>query len=262
MTTASAQVGGPFRRAALTDLAAVADAQSVAELALEQPADAAHVVSLAALGNEDAHTIDGLLGRYLLNTAEERAQVPATTMLWRSLYKKFGDDAGAWNPRTRGEPRWLWPESQVPYMKVIRGALESKRRKHDERVRRLIEWNDAIDLHIDPRRLRDFIELVKESQSFAAHTVVWIAPRNPEFVDPSPKGLEHVARMLEVLNRETHVPVVDLGTVPGIGPDDFLDPQHLTEHGGRPKLSVALAEGVARAIKQEDASEGEAVEGQ
>ena len=252
MTEATARGSEGFRRAELRDLAEVLDASRMRDLALQSPDDAAHVLALAALGNQDPNVVNSVLGRMFLMTAEEREahrrQAGPQAALQRGLSKLFGGPYPAWNLRARGEPRWLYPETAPAYRNLVLGFNASKPRHRA----RLVATNDADELHIDRRRLDEFIALVRELQSFTDYVVVWLAPRNTDWVRPTPEGLERLNAALAEVHRATDAPIIDLTIMDDIDPSDFIDATHLSEHSGRPKLSKRLADEVADAMKRLD----------
>jgi hypothetical protein len=254
MTEATAREAAGFRRAELRDLAAVLEPRRMIDLAIESPDDAAHVAALAALGNEDPNEVNAVLGRIFLLSPEEREarrkELGPQMIIQRGLSHVFGGPYPAWNAKTRGEPRWLYPETAPAYRNLIRAFNASKPRHRA----RLVAANDADELHMDAGRLEEFVALVRELEASSDHVIVWLAPRNTDWVRVTPEGLDRLNTALATVHRESGAPVIDLTTMDGIDPSDFIDATHLSEHAGRPKLSKRLADEVAAAIAVPDAA--------
>jgi pimeloyl-ACP methyl ester carboxylesterase len=231
----------PFVRAEQRSHAELLDPKTLLDMLVRTPEDGARVLSMAALGEDDEGRTQAALAEALgLIPKRNRGGGPELALVM-ALEKRERGPYQAWNMRTRGEPRWLYPETREAYRQVHR-AFVSATGRHQHR---LVTQNDAIDLHINPRRVEEFIETVREMQKIADRTIVWLAPRNSRWLAPSPEGTRRLSEALAEIERATGVDIINMTTTPGIGPDDFLDASHLDEHSGRRKFSKAFAHRVA-----------------
>ncbi len=215
-----------------------------ARLARETPSGAAHVTALALQGHHSAWVTSAVLAEQ--TTGQSPAWWPGPRDLdplaeRKALAAQMREKAAqpAWDPRTRGEPRYFLPETADVYAKWR--ALK----RDDAALRAELKWRvesaDLLELHLDPRRVEHLYATIDALASCAEQIRLFAAPVNPKYVHPSDDGRGRKRALFETLKANGH-PVVDLDAEQGFVPEDFIDTTHLEEEWGRPRFSRRLAD--------------------
>lgn len=223
-----------FAHLGVTNLAKIADGRSVLAEARQSPSDAAELVTLMTWGSESPEVVgDAYFERVFAPL------LPAPTL--KPFQKKI---------RERREPEFLSVRGDSTILDDLgvddySAWLKNRRSETRQDLKTRIDCCDILGLHFDPRAVDAQIAFVKEVQAMSEQVVLLVAPRNAAWVKPGPDAIARLKEATQRITTATNVPLLDLYDAPEFGPDDFVDSTHCDALSGAPKLSRAIASGVA-----------------
>lgn len=146
--------------------------------------------------------------------------------------------SATWSMEARGEtPRATTPEE----LEVARKLTVYRNREVE--LSQLRGW-DFQDLDFAPESIADLLASYRELERASRRVYLLVMPRQEAF-KPTPIGRKRLEQVLEHFRAEG-VQIANFFDDPDFEPDDFRDNTHLTKHAGRRKLSVKLADHLAR----------------
>jgi hypothetical protein len=155
------------------------------------------------------------------------------------MHRVFPDGIPAWDLRTRGYPRQVFPETEAGYREMLRFATTEQSMSDDRDFR--VHCCDMIDLDFDPKLLDDFVASLEELKTVAEHVLVVISPIHQKWVKPSALGEPRLRAAIARIERDTGLRVLDLSAAPEIADSDFVDVTHLNQLGGTAAFSRLVA---------------------
>jgi len=153
--------------------------------------------------------------------------------------------------------------------RTLRGGSGDKTRLSEETLEMLKEWTassrhpellevalqyriagaDIIDLGFDQELIDAFTRMVKNFQAISDHVEVLLLPRNTDWVNYTSETRARLDAVLKEIAQQTNVVVKDYQTHPMIGPEQFIDTDHLSPYDGIDIFTKILAEDYAEDLR-------------
>lgn len=267
LTTDARQQFRPFMTEQIQ--AVLMSPQEVLDAAWEDPERFARLVSIKYLRNGvSAEAITGGV-RFLVNQAQ--AQAPLLNQLtedqlkhiqqladFRSQLNKYiyqeypvTRKSHVWNPLTQGgliDMMDLSPQAQELASRVSAEMRHPKALEMDLASR--IQCCDVENLAFNDELLAEFVDTVRQAQTFSGRVELVLMPRNQAWVALSGEGQQRLAKVLAYLQQQTGVTIRNYQASDVFSEDDFFDVTHLSMDSGRPLFSTMLAQDVAGYFSQ------------
>jgi len=150
-----------------------------------------------------------------------------------------------YNLALRGHMNPLMPELRESILGDLKRLASPKQREGF--VRSTQGMFGHKDLRIDEALLDDFIATCRDLKELSGgKAVIFISPLDQEWLERSPEAAARAEAAIARVKQETGLTVLDFTASPEFEDADFVDPMHLNNITGAPKLSKLLAEAAKR----------------
>ncbi len=163
-----------------------------------------------------------------------------------AMLEVHGGKPTFWELEYGGELRLLFPETEEYVVRMMQPTPYELERDLENRIR----CCDIVDLDFDESLVADFIATVQDLAAVSERVEIFLMPKNTDWVQTSPEGMQRQRDVLERIRRETGVRIADFQEVPPFKGSKFFDVSHLTVHEGMPEFSRILADHSARVLEE------------